>query len=346
MTEEKLISAEEIALYDRQIRLWGIAAQARMRAANVLLVNTGALSNEVAKNIVLAGIGSLTVLDSQTVSPLDLGGQFLLEESDIGSNKAEASAARIQKLNPRTVVSAEFSNFKEKTAEYYAKFDIIVATELEVNDLISINDMCRKNSKPFYAGASIGLYGYIFADLIKHTFSIEREKSNISIKHGPESATRSIIDVIVKKEGPKLKEIVTKQETYKPLSASLQSDNLSKLRPRSLMKISPVLPAIKAMWNFHKDTGSQKPTTETDLAKFHHLVIGACRDFGLPVGIVSTGFTASFARNIGTELSPIAAILGGVLAQDILNYLGQREQPIQNWVIFDGDSSAAPIYSL
>jgi ubiquitin-like 1-activating enzyme E1 A len=100
------------------------------------------------------------------------------------------------------------------------------------------------------------------------------------------------------------------------------------------------------MWNFHKDTGSQKPTTETDLAKFHHLVIGACRDFGLPVGIVSPGFTASFARNIGTELSPIAAILGGVLAQDILNYLGQREQPIQNWVIFDGDNSAAPIYSL
>ncbi|KAK9367130.1 hypothetical protein V1509DRAFT_627718 [Lipomyces kononenkoae] len=346
MADDRVISAEEIALYDRQIRLWGIAAQTRMRAANVLLVNVGALSNEIAKNIVLGGIGSLTVLDSETVSALDLGGQFFLEESDIGSNRAGAASLRIQKLNPRVVVSADSSNFREKTAEYYAKFDIIVATDLEVKDLISINDMCRQYSKPFYAGASIGLYGYIFADLVKHTFSIEREKSNISVKLGPESSTRSIIDVMVKKEGPKLKEIITKQENYKPLSVSMHSDNLSKLRPRSMMKVSPVLPAIKAMWKFHEDAGSQKPTTESDLVKFHDLVLDACRELGLPVGIISPEFTASFAHNIGTELSPVAAILGGVLAQDILNYLGQREQPIQNWVIFDGASSEAPIYSL
>ncbi|KAK9246370.1 hypothetical protein V1506DRAFT_535356 [Lipomyces tetrasporus] len=346
MTDDKQISAEEIALYDRQIRLWGIAAQARMRDANVLLVHTGALANEIAKNIVLAGIGRLTVLDNATVTPLDLGGQFLLEESDVGSNKAEALLPRIQRLNPRVIVTADSSDFKDKTAEYYAKYDIIVATELDVDDLISINEICRQNSKPFYAGASIGLYGYIFVDLIRHTFAIEREKSNLPTKLGPESATRSIIDVVVKKEGPKLKEIVTKEETYKPLSEAIQSDNLSKLRPRSLLKISPVLPAIKAMWNFRKHTGAQKPASDTELATFLDLVLAACRDFSLPVGIISPEFTASFARNIGTELSPIAAILGGVLAQDMLNYLGRREQPIQNFVIFDGDSSVAPIYSL
>lgn len=57
-----------------------------MRESNVLLITIGALSNEIAKNLVLAGIGSLTVLDSAIVSPQDLGAQFFVEESDIGKN--------------------------------------------------------------------------------------------------------------------------------------------------------------------------------------------------------------------------------------------------------------------
>jgi len=52
-------TSDEIALYDRQIRLWGMQAQERLRNANILLVNIKALGNEIAKNLVLAGIGSI-----------------------------------------------------------------------------------------------------------------------------------------------------------------------------------------------------------------------------------------------------------------------------------------------
>lgn len=45
-----------------------------------------ALANEIAKNLVLAGIGSLTVQDSQAVVDDDLGAQFFLSEQDIGKN--------------------------------------------------------------------------------------------------------------------------------------------------------------------------------------------------------------------------------------------------------------------
>lgn len=56
-----------------------------MRNSKVLVINVGALANEIIKNIVLAGIGSLTILDSNDVTAKDLGAQFFLEESDIGS---------------------------------------------------------------------------------------------------------------------------------------------------------------------------------------------------------------------------------------------------------------------
>lgn len=58
----------------------------RMRNAHILLITIRALANEVAKNLVLAGIGSLTVLDPDIVTEDDLGGQFFIGEEHIGIN--------------------------------------------------------------------------------------------------------------------------------------------------------------------------------------------------------------------------------------------------------------------
>ena len=83
-TASEELSADEIALYDRQLRLWGKDAQSRMRQAHVLLINVKALGNEVAKNLVLAGIGALTVIDSGMVAEEDVSTQFFVTEEDIG----------------------------------------------------------------------------------------------------------------------------------------------------------------------------------------------------------------------------------------------------------------------
>jgi ubiquitin-like 1-activating enzyme E1 A len=50
------------------------------------LINIRGLGNEIAKNLVLAGIGSLTILDSNNVTEDDLGAQFLISEEHIGMN--------------------------------------------------------------------------------------------------------------------------------------------------------------------------------------------------------------------------------------------------------------------
>jgi ubiquitin-like 1-activating enzyme E1 A len=86
MAQTQGMSAAEIALYDRQIRLWGVQAQEKIRTANILIVSIKALANEVAKNLVLAGIGSLTLVDSETVTEDDLCSQFFISEADVGKN--------------------------------------------------------------------------------------------------------------------------------------------------------------------------------------------------------------------------------------------------------------------
>ena len=58
----------------------------RLRTSNILLINIKALANEIAKNLVLAGIGSLTIIDNEVVRDDDLGSQFFVSEEQIGSN--------------------------------------------------------------------------------------------------------------------------------------------------------------------------------------------------------------------------------------------------------------------
>ena len=85
-TTATALSADEIALYDRQIRLWGAQAQERIRSAHILLISLRALGTEIANNLTLAGISSLTIIDDEPVTEEDLGAQFFLREEDVGKS--------------------------------------------------------------------------------------------------------------------------------------------------------------------------------------------------------------------------------------------------------------------
>ena len=58
----------------------------RLRSASIVLITVKALANETVKNLVLAGIGSLTIIDHDTVTEEDLGAQFFVSEEHVGKN--------------------------------------------------------------------------------------------------------------------------------------------------------------------------------------------------------------------------------------------------------------------
>ncbi|KAF3044401.1 hypothetical protein E8E12_010270 [Didymella heteroderae] len=80
------------------------------------------------------------------------------------------------------------------------------------------------------------------------------------------------------------------------------------------------------------------------------LVTSAASDIGRATGLELSAQGAFFA--ISDVITPdrstkcLTAFLGGQLAQDVINVLGQREQPIQNLMLFDGEESAGPVYAL
>lgn len=321
-----------------------------IRKANILLIRIKALANEVAKNLVLAGIGALTIIDHEQVTEDDLGAQFFITEEHIGKNRAKAAAPEIQRLNPRVKVSVDQEDIRSKLdlAAYFAPFDIIIACDLDFPTTSMLNAASRIKEKPFYSGGAHGMYGYIFADLISHTFQIERKKSNVPTKIAPESATRSIVSTTTKRENGELKEIVVKRELYTPLILA----NTSPLPPdilnvrRKLRQVTPLLPCLRALWDFEKELGRLPTYAHSDLQIFTTKATEKHKELQLPLESLKSEFLRSFLQNLGSELSPITAFLGGQLAQDVINVLGKREQPIQNFVLFDGEEYQAPMYPL
>ena len=78
------ITKQEFEQYDRQIRLWGIDAQKRLRKSKVLLIGMGGLGAEIAKNLVLSGIDSITLMDDRNVEEVNFTSQFFLKQEDVG----------------------------------------------------------------------------------------------------------------------------------------------------------------------------------------------------------------------------------------------------------------------
>ncbi|KAK3716786.1 E1 ubiquitin-activating protein aos1 [Vermiconidia calcicola] len=350
-TTSQSLSADEIALYDRQIRLWGAQAQERIRSANILLISLRALGTEIAKNLTLAGISSLTVVDDEAVTEEDLGSQYFLREGDIGQARAQVAIPRLQELNPRVAIKSggSLSDLLSKDQTYYAPFDCVIACDHDFMTLSIINTAARFASRPFYAAGIHGFYGYIFADLVGHDFVVERDKSNVATPIGTETLTRSVVSVTTKKENNgKNVEIVKKLEIYCPLilanSSPLPMDILS--NRRKLRSVPPLLPCLRALFDFQRTYNRLPAHNSQDIAGFTALATTKSRELQLPPETLRADFLRSFIQNIGAEIVPTAAFVGGRLSEDVINVLGKREQPIQNFALFDGDALDGRIYSL
>ena len=214
-----------------------------------------------------------------------------------------------------------------------------------------MNAACRVNSKPFYCAGSHGIYGYMFADLIQHAFSYERDPSNTALKPGDaETTTRTIIDVKRVDTAEKKKELVTKQEIYQPLilvnSAPLPDEIRTK--PRRLRAVSPLLPCLRALWDFETMNGGSGPRIDSgeDIRQMTILVTQKVQELQLPGGHVASEFLRTFLQNAYAELAPTSAFIGAALAQDVINVLGGKQQPCQNLMLFNGEDGKAEVLAL
>ncbi|XP_033749897.1 ubiquitin-like modifier-activating enzyme 6 [Pecten maximus] len=157
------------SLYSRQRYVLGDSAMKRMANASVLVYGMGGLGIEIAKNIVLAGIKSLTIQDERTATAADLGVQFFLTEEDIaqGKNRAAASEVRLAELNPYVSINSLTTGVDSNTdLSYLTQYQCVILTEVPLQLQLKINQLCRTQSPPiqFISADVYGLVSSVFCD--------------------------------------------------------------------------------------------------------------------------------------------------------------------------------------
>uniref|UniRef100_A0A8C9SEE6 E1 ubiquitin-activating enzyme n=1 Tax=Scleropages formosus TaxID=113540 RepID=A0A8C9SEE6_SCLFO len=155
------VSDIDESLYSRQLYVLGHEAMHHMKKADVLIAGMRGLGVEIAKNVILAGVKSVTVQDEGIASWEDLSSQFYLEESSIGQNRAQCSLSKLLKLNPYVTVSAHTGPLHENLL---AQFQVVVLTNSSLDEQRKIGKYCHSSGIQFITADTKGLCGQIFCD--------------------------------------------------------------------------------------------------------------------------------------------------------------------------------------
>eukprot|EP00043_Microstomoeca_roanoka_P006658 m.64767 g.64767 ORF g.64767 m.64767 type:complete len:335 (+) comp13507_c1_seq5:245-1249(+) len=312
------LDASEATQYDRQIRLWGLDAQKRIRNARLLVFGAGGLSVEVCKNLVLAGVKSLTLCDPAPTSEADLSAQFFLRASDLGQPRADATVPRLQALNPKVVVSVGELSLSNLSTETLADTDVVIATGCSFAQAAAADEVCRATNVKFFFGNAFGFSGFFFQDLGHHEFLLEKKSLDVDDTSTSELHTLDF--------------------------ASLQSvlqHTFQDTRKKALPWLFLALRVIE----FFQEKDEQIPLafTEEVMTQVHHFLdqLGVAADCRL-----SADYLERVAAGTQAELCTATSIVGGVLGGEIIKAISGKDEPINNLFCFDGFESSGLVYEL
>jgi len=150
--------------YSRHINLSeiGQTGQNRLTNAKVLVVGAGGLGCPVLQYLAAAGIGTLGIIDFDTVELSNLQRQILYGKSSLGQNKAEAAKTRLQDLNDTISIKAYPERLTHQNAiELFNKYDIIVDGTDNFETRYLINDAAIITNKPLVFGAIYKFEGQV-----------------------------------------------------------------------------------------------------------------------------------------------------------------------------------------
>ncbi|XP_047439241.1 ubiquitin-like modifier-activating enzyme 1 isoform X2 [Mugil cephalus] len=147
--------------YSRQLYVLGHEAMRRMGEANVLIAGMRGLGVEIAKNVILSGVKSVTVQDEGLAVWADLSSQFFLKESHLGQNRATCSLQQLSDLNPHVRVWAHTGPLNE---DLIKQFQVVVLTDSSLDDQKRFGELCHSHGIKFIVADTKGLCGQLFCD--------------------------------------------------------------------------------------------------------------------------------------------------------------------------------------
>ncbi len=155
---------DQLLRYSRHILLdeIGVEGQQRLLAGHALVVGAGGLGSPVLLYLASAGVGTVTVVDHDTVDRTNLQRQIAHTEQRVGQPKVTSAAAAMAAINPevrvRTIAERADAALLDRLV---AEADVVLDCSDNFPTRHAVNAACVRHGKPLVSGAAIGLDGQI-----------------------------------------------------------------------------------------------------------------------------------------------------------------------------------------
>lgn len=410
----------DVKRYDRQIRLWGLESQVKMSQARILLLGANGLANEIAKNLVLAGVGHVCIQDEGVVDDafLATGGVFSISpENNKGSHTADALVTQLKEMNPTVELTSMREAVADLTAERLRAFHFIIGTRGAdaVQDVAAVTSLLEslgggENADPpsapadceppakrpraatgastaggavarsngahlvlpmrraastasqavlprFLAAGTLGIDGFCFFDLGAPTALIPPKKKggkddapgggggkDAAAPHTSEQALYPTIASAAAVEWAAL--TVRVPPLYyglQLLTASRTADASASAAAAGAAAKGATEAAAAALPA--NATAATKELLATMLRqRAAHLE--AASSNAQATKLLTDEYLAKLATASAIELAPVCAIVGGLIASEVLKVISGKERPINNALFFDGTTSDGVVLRL
>jgi adenylyltransferase/sulfurtransferase len=150
------LTPDEIDRYARHLVLRDVGGpgQARLKAARVLVIGAGGLGAPLIQYLAAAGIGTIGIVDDDTVSLSNLQRQVIHGTPDVGRLKVESAAEAVARLNPHVTVEAHAARLAAEGARSLVRaYDLVADGSDNFETRYAVSDACFHEGRPLVTAA-------------------------------------------------------------------------------------------------------------------------------------------------------------------------------------------------
>lgn len=372
-------------LYSRQLYVLGHEAMRRMASSDILISGMKGLGVEIAKNVILSGVKSVTVHDEEPCATSDLSSQFYLREGDIGVNRANACYERLSELNTYVPVSPYTGPLTEEIVQ---KYKVVVLTNSTYEEQLRISDITHASDICLVIADTRGLFGQIFCDfgssfqvndingeqpISAMVASVTKDAEGVvtcldEARHGLEdgnyvtfSEVKGMVELNnceprkIKVLGPytfsigdttNLSDyisggIVTQVKMPKIISFKSLTESMDK--PEFLVtdfakfdRPAQLHVAFRTLHEYTKQRGClPRPRAQEDADIFLEIAKTVNSEMTAAVEEIDDKLLRQFSYSCQGDLCPMQAVIGGIVAQEVMKACSGKFHPIVQWLYFD-----------
>lgn len=159
----ELTDAETLR-YNRQIVLRGFDfdGQEKLKSSKILIVGAGGLGCAASQYLTAAGVGTITLLDFDTVSLSNLQRQILHRDERIGMAKVHSAKITLQAINPHATINTVDALLEDQALdELISENDAVLDCTDNVTIREQLNRLCLVRKTPLVSGAAIRMEGQL-----------------------------------------------------------------------------------------------------------------------------------------------------------------------------------------